>query len=240
MSQAETSDSTPVKVSRRSRSGLSAAHDHFADRLEAACEANPNVPRLGKGKLTWVQAQFSDRFNEDLSLEGIRRWFAGITAPRHRTMAQLSEILGVDEAWFALGTSNVLTQKDKKVRSASASGAVNLVAGLIQLAGGHPAFVLDDNKVGMKMKADLNAVIRGGSYFIHVALGIKVKDEWRFVVPTDAEDCVLIGVIFEGGLSFKIYELDPRRLKEARTGGSYEGSLADFAKREIAGFEDRL
>lgn len=135
----------------------------FAKRLEQACANHPRAPS-GHGQQTWVRKALEERFNVTLSPEAIRKWFAGEARPRTTTMMQLAEVLGVDEAWLALGISPAAEPRAKAKLNALASGAVNLVAGHIQLAGGTIAYPEKD--AGF----DLFAIIEGRQIAIEVKL----------------------------------------------------------------------
>ena len=120
-------------------------HPDFARRIAQACEANGSVPAANYGRLNWFQKQYADRFGVEIATETVRKWFAGETKPRPLALRQLAEILQVDEAWLSLGTASDAKGR-KPVQDATASGAVNLVAGLVQMDGGTIAFPEPDDK----------------------------------------------------------------------------------------------
>ena len=105
----------------------------FAKRMEIACENHAYAPS-GHGRQTWVRHKMHEKFGITLSPEAVRKWFAGESRPRPKVMTQLAEVLEVDEAWLALGLSPAATPRDQRKQNAMAAGAVNLVAGHIQLA----------------------------------------------------------------------------------------------------------
>ncbi len=77
-------------------------------------------------------------------------------------MTCLAKVLDVDEAWLSLGINPVESPTEKKVRNAVADGAVNYVAGLIQMAGGTIAF--PDKSEGY----DLFTIINGRKHQIEI------------------------------------------------------------------------
>ena len=68
----------------------------FGRRLDSACDANGICPPLHKGRLTWVQHELKRHFKEDVSVETVRKWFAGEAKPRADKVAKLAELLRTD------------------------------------------------------------------------------------------------------------------------------------------------
>ena len=89
-------------------------------------------------------------------------------------MSQLSKLLGVDEAWLSLGISSDLPPKQREARNAVADGAVNVLAGLVQMNGGHCAFPSETDP--RRDYVDLYAIVRGTQLSIHVSLGSEVSN----------------------------------------------------------------
>lgn len=237
-----------AEIARVSASQLTQAlkvvHPEFARRVTLACEGNTKVPPLNFGRLGWFVKQFEDRFGEPVTVETIRKWFAGESRPRPNAMAGLAQILEVDEAWLAVGKTPEVSPKQQKVRNATAEGAVNLIVGLIQMAGGHPAFPAENDSLAQHDKIDFYAVIKGAQYRIHVALAQSFSDGLSFAIPVEAvEGAFVIGLLPTGELTFKLYELDRENVeaKATRKGDAYRlpvGAAADF--REITSFANRL
>lgn len=164
----------------------------FAKRLEIACEGNPHCPTdQYRGKQKWVYDNLLEQFAIKVSPEAVRRWFSGEMRPRPKTIAALARLLEVDLGWLTLGTAPDMAPKERKARNAVADGSVNLVAGLIQMHGGHVAFP-EDSKAGV----DIFAIISGKQYEIQVKLARDLGDDMlRFMVGLDATDRIVIGVI---------------------------------------------
>lgn len=158
----------------------------------------------------------------------------GESKPRQDKNGLLAKLLEVDPSWLFMGIDSDLGPRERKARNAMADGVVNVVAGLIQMDGGSPAFPADDDARATKDNVDLYAVIKGAQYVFHVALG---NDDGRFVVPTQHENVIVLGVRRKG-FSFEIYELPPEVITEGqRRGGSIE---VMGAGRRVTGFDRRL
>ncbi len=176
----------------------------FVSRLNKACDEHPLVPEHGHGRQTWLRAKLQ------VSNEAVRKWFAGEARPRPGKMKMLARVLEVDEAWLSLGMSPDLSPKERRVRNATADGAVNVVTGLIQMNGGHCAF--PDPKDPRAGYVDLYAIVGGTQMAIHVclALALDTKPEsFRFMVPSEFEECTVIGVVQTGPLTQNFIQLRP-------------------------------
>lgn len=182
----------------------------FARRLSSASDNNPNVPALHFGRLVWVKAQLKSRFDIDVSKETVRKWYWGEAKPRDEKLRAIAQILEVDEAWLSLGIAPDLAPREQKKRVAEASGAVLLLAGLIQMAGGHPAFPDEDDDAAARDHIDLYAIIRGAQYRFHVTLAQQLENgDLRFNVPSNHEGAFQVGVIPEGEFGVRLVELQP-------------------------------
>lgn len=183
----------------------------FALRLQKACDQNSHVPAYNHGRQAWVRQQLDQRFGTSVSNETVSKWFTGVARPRPDKIRLLAKLLDVDEAWLALGVEPELDPRERKIRNAMADGAVNVVAGFIQMTGGHPAFP-EDNDVRAKsgVRIDLYAIIKGAHYALHVALAQEDGDGgYRFAIPYGHEDCVVIGVVQREPLACDFLELSP-------------------------------
>jgi hypothetical protein len=150
----------------------------FARRLAQACSNHPRAPS-GHGQQTWVRKAMLESFAIKVSPEGIRKWFAGEARPRPKTMSKLAQLLSVDEAWLSLGITPVAEPRAKNKMNALANGAVNLVAGQIQLAGGTIAFADGDDD------HDIFAIVKGKQVAISVKL---VSDQLKSTVSIVSTD----------------------------------------------------
>lgn len=198
----------------------------FARRLESACDGHPHVPPLHRGRLTWIRDHLVKNFNLDVSVETVRKWFAGEAKPRPDKTALLAQLLEVDVSWLQIGIDQDLAPRERKVRNAMADGAVNLIAGFIQMDGGNPAFPDEADKRAARDNVDLYAIIKGANYALHVALGTLEGGGFRFPVPVNHEHVVVLGVI-RSGLRIDVIELTDDLIEKygTRRGASIEVSL---------------
>lgn len=189
----------------------------FAQRLNAACDGHPHIPPYGQGRQTWIKE------NTGVSHEAVRKWFTGEARPRPNKMREISKILEVDEAWLSLGITPDLDPKERRARNAIADGAVNVVAGLIQMNGGNCAF--PDDKDPRAAFVDLYAIIRGAQFSIHVALAQQVSEGvYKFNVPKEFEDCTVLGAVHPYPMRVHVLNLTQQLIMKhkGRKGGYYE------------------
>lgn len=215
----------------------------FAKRMNTACDTNPLIPPINYGRLTWLKTQLMEQFNESVSVETVRKWFAGEAKPRANKIKLLATLLEADEAWLSLGIAPDMTPRERRLRDATADGAVNVLAGLIQMGGGHPAFPEDGDARAQEDFVDLYAIIRGAQYAFHVSLAKAETEGFRFVVPARRGDAMQIGVIPGDDLSVKLVEiLDDYIDAGQRKGGSIEVVIPEkvIDRSRIRSFAKRL
>jgi len=217
-------------------------HGAFAERMQFECDKNRSIPPLHHGRLKWFVDQFKARYNQVVTQETIRKWLNGEALPRTESMRHLAKILEVDDAYLAFGRDSGVTQKEQKIRDATADGAVNVVAGLIQMTGGNPAFPDKDDDRANRDKIDLYAIIRGAQYAINVVVSERVGDRWKFYVPAASLNAVVLGIIPTSNFCFKILELDFENIEkfgELKAGGFHVyADSADWS--EITTFSERF
>lgn len=222
-------------------------HPEFGRRMQLACDGNLRVPPPNHGRLGWIANEIQERFGKPVTIETVRKWFAGETIPRPTTMGYLAAVLEVDLAWLSVGKAPEVTEKAQKVRNAMADGAVNLIAGLIQMSGGYPAFPTENDRRAKDSKIDLYAVIKGAQYAFHVALGEANADGTiQFAIPVPSvEDAFVIGLIRTGELGFRFFELERDAVvgQGKRKGDYYALTIPSQPGpewREITSFQNRL
>jgi hypothetical protein len=217
-------------------------HPEFAHRFQIACDGNPDVPLPNYGRLSWFVTQIETRFNKKITIETVRKWFAGESRPRHHLMSHLAAILKVDEAWLAIGSTPEIGEKQMIVRRAEATGVVNLVAGLISMAGGHPAFPNADNKQAAASKIDLYAVIKGAQYSFHVVIGEDKNGDVVFRVPVEClGQALVIGVRRVSEFCFELFELDSEGLELGKRKNAFiEVHLGAHPWRQIETLAERI
>jgi len=186
----------------------------FAKRLDQACELHGRVPPFNKGRQLWIAEKMG------ISIEASRKWFSGESRPRPEKMAKLAGVLRVDESWLSLGLIPDRPAEEMNHRNAAANGAVNLVAGLIQLSGGTPSFYKEgDHRAA---NADILAIIRGIHHEIAVLLGHSDGRKVRFTVPGVHDKTVVIGVVMTGALTFDLLLMPSQTIaKHGRKRGGY-------------------
>jgi len=206
----------------------------FAKRLDNACNANGHCPPLHKGRLTWVQAELKRHFKEKISVETVRKWFAGEAKPRPEKVAMLAELLQVDISWLSLGVDKGMAPRELKARGREIDGAVNIVAGLVEMDGGHAAFATEaDQKRGV----DLHAIIKGAKYDFHVV----VPEEGVYRVPAKREGIVVLGLL-KKGMGIEVTEIPEDVIDRAGTnrGGVVEVKVSARGLKRVEGFAQRL
>lgn len=212
----------------------------FARRLEVAVDNYPHAPPLHRGRYSWLQEELKRRFDESVSIETCRKWFAGEARPRPDKVAKIAQLLGVDVGWLSTGVDPEISPRERKLRDAMVDGVVNVVAGIIQMDGGHPAFPDDNDQRAREDSIDLYAVIRGANYGFHVTLGTENKKSFTFPVPAHAGTAFVLGVVKEG-MSFKMYEITPEVIATGtRRGSSVVVDVDESDLIPITSFEDRL
>ncbi|WP_158589808.1 helix-turn-helix domain-containing protein [Gemmobacter lutimaris] len=164
----------------------------FAHRLEEACQANPHCPTdLPRGKQKWVYDTLAERHGISVSAEAARKWFSGETRPNPRTMRALADILGIDEGWLSLGLKPDIPTAEKGGRFRAANGAVNLVSGMIQVAGGHVA-----TNTEPASEFEFTAIVNGHLLTLEVRLAHDLGGgKFRFTPNNRPEASMVIGVI---------------------------------------------
>lgn len=179
----------------------------FAKRLRQSINEHPHAPD-SHGQQVWLKRELEAKGHK-MTKEAVRKWFAGEAKPRPKVVKSKAALLNVDLAWLSLGVAPDLAPKERRLRDATADGAVNLVAGLIQMSGGHPAFPEDD-----KAPADLFAIIKGAQYAFKVLLAIEEGEGMlKFKTPTQSEGLTLLGVVKTGPLSYDLLLLDPEMIE---------------------------
>ena len=163
----------------------------FGKRLSTAVERHPLAP-AGHGRQRWLARVYEEKFGDAPSAETFRKWFSGEARPRPAYIQNLAILLDVDEAWLALGKTPSETPVEAKKRNARAGGAVNYVAGLIELHGGSIAF-----HEGGNPDVDFHAIIGGKIYVVEVKLA-RPDGEGVYTLATSPnmpENSLIFGVI---------------------------------------------
>ena len=90
----------------------------FAARLLQACD-EAGVPPRHHGRLRWIRDELHRRFNEQVTVEGVRKWLSGEVFPRPGKLTMLAAILGVDPGWLSHSPSaTAVAEKTSRFRHA--------------------------------------------------------------------------------------------------------------------------
>ena len=111
----------------------------FAARLRQAIDAHPNVPSGQYGRLTWLQREL-ERVGVSVSVNTAHKWYHGRSLPRPDKIQTIAGVLKVDDVWLTLGRSPHQHAAPAALQVGRANGAVLLLAGLIEMAGGRVTF----------------------------------------------------------------------------------------------------
>ncbi len=190
----------------------------FARRLDIAVSGHPLAPE-GHGRQKWLRERVEGRFKIKLSPEGVRKWFAGESRPRPSTMSQIAQALEVDEAWLSIGITPTSTPEHKRQQNNVVSGAVNLLAGLIQMNKGHSVF-----PEGASETVDLYGIIGGSQKSFVVRHIHQTEGQVKITVPTEHERSVVTIVAQETPVAFTLLRLPTDNIGRhgVRQGGYFE------------------
>lgn len=215
-------------------------HAAFAARLNQAADDNPSVPDFNHGRYPW----FIDQMNKHgvtVTKETIRKWFYGITRPTPRKAAALATVLQVDEGWLVAGSHQTMTPREQRARNAAADGVVNIVAGMIRVDGGAPAFPDDGDDRAAKDHIDLYAVIRGAQYHFHITAATRDDGKVALTVPRQRGPSIVLAVLREGGLHYRVFEVPDEVIDQGQIRhGAVELVVAETDLREIMTFAERI
>jgi len=122
------------------------------------------------------------------------KWFAGEAKPRNDNVQKLAKVLSVDEVWLNLGRRPTQKARIVQEKATSASGAVLLVAGLVEMNGGRFSFPGEDDAWDL-------SVNMGGTRFTALVQVANVRDEdtYTCVVPEPVGSSRILMVIQERG-----------------------------------------
>lgn len=230
---------TSEKTESANPSGYVLRHPEFARRMQMACDGNPDIPPLNRGRLVWFVERLAEKGIE-VRVETVRRWFGGFSYPRKDAMMALAQALKVDAGWLSSGSSQPkIDMKEAKKQIAVASAALNIVAGFMQLDGAHPAFPEEGDWEADGRQINLYAIIKGIKHSFHVT---PLTGENRFEIPLNAEGSFVLGVVPNGRFSVRILELDWQTIQQKgiRRNATYYVPSDASDWREIESFTDRL
>lgn len=114
--------------------------EEFSRRLQQALDTSPHAPAGQYGRLTWLQRELEKQAGVSVSVNTAHKWYHGMSLPRPDNIRAIARVLKVDEVWLSLGRSPQPSAEPATVQVGRANGAVLLVAGVIELAGGRVTF----------------------------------------------------------------------------------------------------
>lgn len=213
----------------------------LAKRLQIAIDTNRDVPLHNHGRLGWFQDRLSEKGIE-VGIETIRKWFIGATHPRPAAMLALAEILKDDPGYLSTGKRPDFNDAQQRRHYTISGAMVNVVAGFIQADGGYPAFPAEDDVEAVKQGIHLFAIIRGAKYNLHIVPATEEKGQFVFLVPHDAKDTLILGVLPAGRFAVRIFELDWESVERVgvRKSGGFQVGLQDARWKEIESFSKRI
>lgn len=199
----------------------------FGKRLSEVCEKNPNVPPPNYGRLAWFVEQLEKRFGEKVSNETVRKWLAGEVKPQPKRIQLLAELLAIDLSWLAYGVAPEISKREFRAMSTETNGAIQLVAGFVKMAGGHPAFPADGDKRSADELIDLYSIIRGVQYAMHISVAHEDAGIFHFAVPSKYESVMQVGVVPLSDFAVRLIDIPEEVISQLgrRKGSSIEVEL---------------
>ena len=186
---------------------LTILHESFARRMKQACDANDDIPPLNDGRLVWMQQRMANEGHE-VSLQTVMRWYYGASMPRQKKLISLAKVLSVSASWLSLGRDE-RSVVDTSARRISTEGAVNALAGHMQMSGVPCAF--PEKGDTRSDKVHFYSIIEGRQHPIHVASGIMDKKSSNvvFQVPASHSGVIVMLVLPMDQKSVEVWHIPP-------------------------------
>lgn len=112
----------------------------FSHRFIRAVEGHPRAPTTAHGRQVWVRERLKKEAALTVSANTLSKWFNGTARPRPDNIRKIAKVLQVDEVWLAMGQTPGQQESSRIAGAERAKGAVLLVAGLVEMAGGRVTF----------------------------------------------------------------------------------------------------
>lgn len=197
--------------------------EEFSRRLQQALDSHPHAPAGQYGRLTWLQRELEKQSGTKVSVNTVHKWYHGTSLPRPDNIRAIARVLKVDEVWLTLGRSPQPSAEPVEVQVGRANGAVLIVAGLIELAGGRVTFPTE------KAQPHLQANLGTARFAATVVVGNEADGQISCLVPEPVGSSRVLLLRARVGrnapsVAFDIYDITaaPRQ-----TFGGY--ALAQFA-----------
>lgn len=209
----------------------------FANRLTIACDNNDLVPEYNRGRLTWIVREL-ERFNVTVTKESVRRWFAGISIPRHDKLRVLAELLKVTEAWLAVGDSSAGTVSDQKLKRIHTDGAVNFALGVFAMEGFATANVEEDDP--KRNDIHFYSIINARQLGIRASSGEESACKISFQASNIYEKSISLGVVKIAPLGYRLISIPaPVISKSGVRKGSHIEVKGELTEKGVM-FKDEL
>ncbi len=168
--------------------------EEFGHRLSQALEACPTAPPNPHGRLSWLKREL-ERQGTKVSVNTVHKWCHGYSRPREDKIRALAKVLKVDDVWLSLGRKPIETPAKVSEGAARAKGAVMMLAGLIEVAGGRVTFPNTDSTPHLWV--NLNE-----EQFGAVIVTPQGRDNATvsFVIPEPVGEFKVLAVVSEPGL----------------------------------------
>jgi hypothetical protein len=114
--------------------------------------------------------------------------------PRRDILRRLAQMVRKDELWLERGIKPTMNRTETTAFAREISGAVLVVAGMVQLAGGSCAWPSPEDP--RKGQVDFYTIVQGRQYSVRVCLARGGEDgRYEIDAPADLDGLTLIGVI---------------------------------------------
>lgn len=198
----------------------------FARRMRQACDRNPRVPDEREGRLVWILNELRTHHGMDVALQSVHRWYHGRARPRNQKLIALAQVLDVDVGWLAHGLGDVSAAVDpaKKPTPVIKNGAINVVAGMMEMSGINCAWPDADDPAAEYVH--FYAIIRGKQHRFHVVTAVPEKEGKQVLhLPVDHGRCTIILLRRVAASSFDLWRVPNDRIE---THASPRGGFAEL------------
>lgn len=189
-------------------------HEEFGKRLQRIADANPKIPPKHDGRYRFIAREFMNRFNRTVNHQSVQMWFDGETKPSGDRLQELAIILDGDLHYITTGLNVNQKAGDVKTRAIAGNGAVNVLAGFMQLDGSAAAFPEENDKQAEEDSIDIYGIIKGARYNFHVALGYEDDGLYVFTIPRKHDTLFILGAMRTSGPGVVFCELSHELIAE--------------------------
>ena len=166
--------------------------EEFAHRLRMAVKAHPLAPPTPHGSQRWLLRRLETETGLAVSQNTVHKWYTGTSRPRGDNLRKLAKVLSVDEVWLSLGRKPVVDGVSLGAAASGATGAILVIAGMIEMAGGRVTFA------GTEGAAHLHVSL-GGSNTSVIAVAPQAREQGKvtFLVPEPVGSSRVVGVLVD-------------------------------------------